>query len=430
MTWRAGWGGDFDRLWRAYAVSEFGTALAMGALPLVAVLVLQTSDLQVSLLAALAGVASVVLTLPLGPWIEFRRKRPVMIGADLLRFAALASVPLAGVLGILTYAQLCVVAVVQAVGTIAFASAGAAHLKALVPIEHRTVANSRLEATFWTANSVGPPIGGVLVSWLGATASLAVDALSFLLSAVGIRRLRGPEPPPPTRRPNHHWGRELTAGWRHIMGHRGLRALFWNAMIFGGCIVASSPLLTVFMLRDLGFPAWQYGLALGVPAVAAVLGSMLVKPLTRSLGDRTVLLIFGVARSLWLGLVPLAAPSTTGLILIIVADSLLLLCAGTFNPTFATYRMNATDDSVMSRVVLAWSISNKCVQPVFIAGAGALAALTNARTALAVLAVLLLTSAALLPWRTNAHAKVVTIGDDQRTAGRGRGPSRSWPLGG
>lgn len=173
-------------------------------------------------------------------------------------------------------------------------------------------------------------------------------------------------------------------------------------MVFGGCIMASSPLLAVFMLRDLGFPAWQYGLCLGLPAVAGVVGSMLVKPLTRRLGDRAVLLTFGVARSLWLWLVPLATPGTPGLVLIIVADSLLLLCAGAFNPTFATYRMNATDDSVMARLVLAWSISNKCVQPLFIAAAGALAALTDARTALVVLSVLLLSSAALLPWRTDA----------------------------
>jgi MFS family permease len=397
---RPGWRRDFRRLWRAYAVSEFGSAFAMGALPLVAVVALRASDLQVSLLAAFAGVAGVVLTLPLGPWIEFRRKRPVMIGADLLRFAALSSVPLAAAVGVLSYGQLCAVAVVQAVGTIVFGAASVAHLKALVPVEHRTAANSRLEATFWTAHSVGPPIGGALVSWLGATASLAVDACSFLVSALGVRRLRRPEPAPPIRQAEHHWLRELTEGWRYIFAHRGLKALFWNSIVFGGCIVASSPLITVFMIRDLGFAPWQFGLALGLPAVAGVAGSMIVKPLTRRLGGRAVLLSFGVARNLWLWLIPLATPSTTGLVLIIAADSLLLLCAGVFNPTFATYRMNATDDRVLSRVVLAWSISTKGVQPLFIAAAGVFAAFTSARTAIAVLAVLLASSAALLPWRT------------------------------
>lgn len=114
------WEPDFARLWRAYAASEFGTAVAMGALPLVAVLVLRASDLQVSLLAVLAGATSAMLALPLGPWNEYRCKSPTMIGADLLQFAALGSVPLAAALGVLT-AQLCVVTIVQAVGIIALA---------------------------------------------------------------------------------------------------------------------------------------------------------------------------------------------------------------------------------------------------------------------------------------------------------------------
>jgi hypothetical protein len=75
-------GSDFRRLRAAYAISETGTGLAYGAIPLVAVLVLKVPPFQVSLLAALGGIAAAVLALPAGPWIEFRRKRPVMIGAE------------------------------------------------------------------------------------------------------------------------------------------------------------------------------------------------------------------------------------------------------------------------------------------------------------------------------------------------------------
>src|SRR5436190_17626033 len=76
-----GLGVDFRRLWRAFGVSEFGSAVGSGALPLIAIFALDASDLQVSLLAALSGVAAAMIALPLGPWIEFRPKRPVMIGA-------------------------------------------------------------------------------------------------------------------------------------------------------------------------------------------------------------------------------------------------------------------------------------------------------------------------------------------------------------
>ncbi len=87
----------------------------------------------------------------------------------------------------LTYAQLCVVAAVQTGGAIVFAAAGGAHLKRLVPEPHRAQANSRFETSLWSATTVGAPIGGLLVSWLGATVTVAVDAATFLLSAVGVR---------------------------------------------------------------------------------------------------------------------------------------------------------------------------------------------------------------------------------------------------
>jgi Na+/melibiose symporter-like transporter len=177
----------------------------------------------------------------------------------------------------------------------------------------------------WTANAVGPPVGGVLVSWLGATVTMVLDAVSFLVSALTLSGLRGPEPAPPEQIAGGHWLRNLTAGWRYIFGHRGLAVLFWNSMIFGGCIMALVPLLAVFVLRDLGFPAWQYGLISGVSSVAGIIGSMLVAPTTRRLGEHRVLLLAGIGRNLWLGLIPFAPATTTGLVMV-TASEFLLVC--------------------------------------------------------------------------------------------------------
>ena len=361
----SGWRQDLRRRWGAYAVSEAGSALGYAALPIVAVLVLGVSDFQVSLLTVLAGVVSAVLALPLGPWIEHHRKIPVMVASDLLRFAAVASVPVAVLLDRLTYGHLCVVAVVVMVARLAFDAAGVAQLRTLVPPEHRAAVNGRFETTLWSANTAGPPLGGVLISWLGPAVVMAVDAVSFLVSAVLLRRLASPS----SRPAEHHWAREITAGWRHIFAHRGLTALFGNSMIFGGCILALTPLLTVFVLRDLGFPAWQYGVITGAAGVAGVAGSVLARPLGRRLGEHRLLLVSGVGRNLWLLLVPLAPASTTGLLMISAAEFLLVFFAGMFSPAFATYRMNATAGSHMSRVVMAWSVTNKVVQPVCIAAA-------------------------------------------------------------
>lgn len=63
--------------------------------------------------------------------------------------------------------------------------------------------------------------------------------MSFLLSAVGVRSLRTPEPAPPPRHSQGSRLREITAGWRHLIAHRGLRRLCGHCGC--GCSPSSPP---------------------------------------------------------------------------------------------------------------------------------------------------------------------------------------------
>src|SRR5690242_20621419 len=153
-------GRDFGWLWAAYAVSAYGTGLGFGAFAIIAIRVLHAGPAAVSALAASGLAIGAVVAIPLGPWVEFRRKRPVMVGMDLMRFAALISIPITYALGVLTFAQLVVVSVVVGAAKIAFRAASGAYLKTLVAGEGLLVANGRFEATTWSATVVGPPLGG------------------------------------------------------------------------------------------------------------------------------------------------------------------------------------------------------------------------------------------------------------------------------
>ncbi|MER7870160.1 MFS transporter [Streptomyces cellulosae] len=399
MARRSTLGQDFRRLWGAYSVSAAGSAVGMGALPLIALLVLDSSAFQVSVLAALSAVASALIALPLGVRIEHQYKRPVMITADLARCVLLASIPLAMAFERLTFIQLCVVGVLQTAASVAFDAASGAHLKALVRPEHRLRANSLFETTNWISVSAGPPIGGLVIGALGAAATMVVDALSFLGSAVGIRRIRQPEPAPPARAAAAHLGRDIAAGWRYLLRHPGLRPLFFNALLFGGSVMMASPLMAVLMLDDLGLAPWQYGLALGLPCLGGVLGSRLTPLLTRRFGQRRTLLVSGVARTLWTVLLPLVPSGALGLLVIVAADFGLLLSAGVFNPSFTTYRMAATPDAFMSRVGTSWSVGAKTCQAAFVIAGGLIAAAAGVRGALLVAGLLCMASVLLLPWR-------------------------------
>src|SRR5207245_799982 len=114
MLRRESLGRAFGWLWAAYAVSVYGTWLGFGAFSVIAIEVLNAGSAQVAALSSSGLAIGALLAIPLGPWMEFRAKRPVMIATDLVRFGALASIPLAYWLGVLSFAQLLVVSVVAA----------------------------------------------------------------------------------------------------------------------------------------------------------------------------------------------------------------------------------------------------------------------------------------------------------------------------
>ena len=85
---------DFAWHWTGHTVSQVGSQITEIALPLVALLELQASSAQVGLLRALEFAPYLVLTLPAGVLADRRRRRPLMVGADLGRAALLALIPL------------------------------------------------------------------------------------------------------------------------------------------------------------------------------------------------------------------------------------------------------------------------------------------------------------------------------------------------
>ena len=393
-------GRRFGWLWAAYGVSTFGTWLAFDSFALVAILVLHASAAQVSVLAAAGLAAGALVAVPLGPWVEFRRKRPVMIGMDLVRFGALLTVPAAFALGLLSYAQLLVVSVVVAAADIAFTTATGACLKTLVAPRDLLVANGRFESTTWTATMLGPPLGGAAIGLFGPVTTVLANAASYLFSAAGIRAIGGPDPKPAAT-PR----RDVIAGWRYLLAHPSLRRLFANTILVNGLIMAPAPLLAFLMLGDLGFTPWQYGLAFAVPCAGGLAGARLARPLVARFGQRTVLRTAGTLRACWpIGLV-FVHSGPSGLLLVMAVELGLITCAGVFNPVSATYRLEQLPADRVARVLAAWTVTGKVSTAGLTALWGLLAALAGPRAAIAVAGVLLLVTPFLLPKRETATSR-------------------------
>ncbi|WP_007515343.1 MULTISPECIES: MFS transporter [Pseudofrankia] len=409
-------GRQFGWLWAAFTVSTAGTRLAFDAFPLIAILVLHAGPIEVSELAAAGLAVGVAVAVPLGPWVEFRRKRPVMVAMDLTRFAAVLSVPAAFAVGSLSFAQLLVVSVIVAAADIAFVAASGACLKGILRGDDLLVANARLESTTWTATVLGPPLGGAMIGLFGPVTTVVADAVSYLLSALGIRAMGGREPQPAQARSDRPQlrARDLLEGWRYILTDPALRPLFANTIMVNGLIMATSPLLAVLMLGRLGFEPWQYGLAFGAPCVGGLVGSRLSRPLVARYGSRRVMRVAGAARACWsLGLA-FVCPGTAGIVLVIAVQLGLVTCVGVFNPVFATYRLDHTDPQRVARTLAAWSITSRAGTAALTALWGVLASLTGARVAIAAAGLLLLTTPFALPRNAEGSRPGERLADSPR----------------
>jgi MFS family permease len=410
-------GRGFGWLWSAYAVSTYGTWIAFGAFPLIAVGVLHASAFAVSLLDAAGRAVAAIVALSLGPWVERRAKRPVMIAMDLIRFVAMASVPIAYVLGLLSYGQLLVVSVISGTASIAFTAASGAYLKYLVRSDHLLVANGRFEGTSWVATAAGPPLGGALIGLLGPVITVMADALSYLLSALGVLRIRGGDVAAPRDRATRLRGTDLLGGWRFILRDRVLRRLFLNQILVGGLIMATAPLLSVLLLGQYHFPAWQYGLAFGIPALGGFVGARLSARLVTRYGRHRVMIVSGWLRSLFpLGLM-FVRPGIPGLLTVIIVEGLLITCMGIFNPIYATERLQRTPADHTAQILSTWSAVSKLLQAALMVIWGILATLTSPLAAITMSGVLLLATPLLLPKRIHLSApEPATSAEDVRVA--------------
>lgn len=231
---------------------------------------------------------------------------------------------------------------------------------------------------------------------------MLADAVSYLLSALGIRATGRHEPRPERREAARMRARDLLDGWRYILADRTLRPLFFNTALFNGLVMAAEPLLAVLMLGRLGFTPWQYGLAFAAPSIGGLLGSRLARPLVTRFGQRRVLVASGTLRAIWPVGLAFLGPGTGGLLLVIGVELGLIFCCGVFNPVYTTYRLERTANDRVARTLSAWAVTTKATTALLTAVWGGLGGLLGPRTAIGLAGVLVLATPLLLPRRTTA----------------------------
>jgi len=183
-----------------------------------------------------------------------------------------------------------VVAFLAAVLSTVFDVAERSYLPTVVPREQLVGANSAITASGSVAEFTSFGLGGFLINVLKAPIAIAVDAASFVVSAVLLSRIRSEEPPPKPAQDREPVLREIREGLRITAGSPVLRAL---ALAHGGTHILWGVFGTAYLLyakEELDLDPAATGIIAAVGGIGSLLGSVAVPWAVRRFGvGRTIL---------------------------------------------------------------------------------------------------------------------------------------------
>jgi MFS family permease len=340
------------KLWAGETVSVFGSQVTLLAVPTVAILILHAGPFQVGVLSALEFLAFPTLGLVAGVYADRLRRRPIMIVCDIGRALALGSIPVAFVLDMLTIEQLYLVALLTGIFTVFFDVSYQSYLPALIDRPNLMEGNTKLEITRSSAQVAGPAIAGFLIQWIGGARAVAVDALSFLLSALALASIKKPEPEP---RPSTVSG---TTGFIPEM-REGIDVVFRSPLLWriAGCTATTNlgsnivfgAVFLVFAYRQLHLSAGIVGIVFGIASVGGLVGAFLAGWVARKLGVGPTLGVTVVVGGLALLATPLALVGAPAVVLA-VTGFIQGLEAPIYNINQVSLRQAITPDRVQGRM--------------------------------------------------------------------------------
>lgn len=299
---------NFRRLWIADALSQIGTRISALAVPLLAVGTLHASTMEVALLRTFQTLPYLLIGLQVGAWCDRIRNRPVLIAADLIRAAALATIPISAAFGVLSLVQVYVAVFVTGVLAVFFDVAHQSYMPRLVDREALIEGNAKLKFNTSVAGLAAPTAAGYLVQGVTAAGTVLVDALSYLWSAAWLFRIRAPEPAPARPIAGSTLRRDIHAGLTLVFGSPALRAISLNNATSALFQSAQTAVIIVFLVRTIHLEAGTIGLLSTLGLAGAVVGSLVSRRLAARVGGGRLLWTASIANGATFLLYPLTGP--------------------------------------------------------------------------------------------------------------------------
>lgn len=354
----------FRNFWLGQSISVFGDQITLLAVPIVAAVVLRASPAKMGLLTAAGLLPHLLFSLPAGVWLDrVRSRRRLMILVDVGRAALILSIPLAHVAGVLSLAQLFIVAFGVGCLAVLFDIAWNTLFVAVTPRSEFVTANSLLNGSRSLSFVAGPAVGGLLMQLLGAPLAIVVDGLSYLASAGFLARVHANEPPI-----EHNPGSlraQLAAGISFVARDPIMRSALISVAWVNLFNLAFAALFVLYVTTHLGVDPAGLGLVLGAAGVGGLLGAVVAGRIGRRIG---------LGRAYALGLIifpaPLIAVPLAGgsleliLVTLFVSEFVSAFGVMVLDINAASIIKARTPDSIRSRSTGAWRFVNYGIRPI------------------------------------------------------------------
>ena len=274
---------DFRRLWGSLTITSFGAQITNLALPLTAALLLHASPMQMGILVALETLPFALFSLHAGVLLDRVRKLPVVIAADIGRGIALLCIPVAAWFDWLSIELLFAVGFLCGVQNVVGGAAYQVLLAQMAGRKRLVEANAKTALGETSAALIGPGLAGGLIHALTAPFAIVLDAVSFLVSALMLRRIEPRTDVPHVTGATSIW-REIGEGLRLVWRNRTLWALAWLAGLWQFLHHMQIAVLILFATRELSLSAGAIGFAYACGGLGCVLASALAERLSARFG--------------------------------------------------------------------------------------------------------------------------------------------------
>lgn len=293
--------GDFMKLWVGQSISSFGSQFSPFAIQAIAVYTLGVTSLQLGILSFLNTIPFLTLGLLVGVYVDRHNRRRIMIFADFGRALTIFLIPLSAVVYVVTMNLLYLVTFIAGVLTVFFEITYQSYLPSLVERSQIVDANSKLQATASTAQTLGPSIAGFIIPIITAPIACLADTFGYISSVVSLSLIKKPEAID-TSRAHASVIKEIREGLRVVSGDARLRSIAACTAISNLASSAWGAILFKYA-KSLGMQVPEIGVIFTIGGVGAVLGALTAMRVTKRLGVGRIIvlgiLLSGVTVSLY-----------------------------------------------------------------------------------------------------------------------------------